>query len=68
MAKVHFGQDKCPMIPTNIKQSLLELQRENRKASGGKDYWVHCLEAVGVYEDGDLLRFKPLDQLTGKKG
>jgi hypothetical protein len=66
MAKVHFGDGKCRMIPETTKNRLLELQTVNRKASGGKDYWVHCLEILGVYEDGEILRFKPLDEMQAQ--
>jgi hypothetical protein len=54
------------MIPETTKNRLLELQTVNRKASGGKDYWVHCLEILGVYEDGEILRFKPLDEMQAQ--
>ena len=66
MAKVHFGEGKCRMIPEPTKRRLAELQTASRKASGGKDYWVHCLELAGVYEDGEILRFKSLDQMPAR--
>jgi hypothetical protein len=68
MAKVHFGQNKCPMIPENVKRRLLQLQSEHRKAPGSKEYWVHCLETAGVYEDLEFLRFKPVDRPSSSNG
>ena len=67
MAKVHFGQGMCRRIPEPTRNRLAELQLANRKASGGKDYWVHCLEAVGVYEDGEVLRYRSLEEMRARQ-
>ena len=56
MAKTHFP-DKCRRIPLHIKARLVDLQRANKKAGGGKEYWIHCLKSCGVYDDGNVLRF-----------
>jgi hypothetical protein len=64
-AKVHFG-DKCNRIPQRTKDKLLSLQQINKRASGGKQYWVDGLKAHGVYEDpGKGLRFRPLELGSG---
>lgn len=63
MAKIHFGRDGCRRVPSDVRERLLELKVARTKPSGGKEYWVHCLTVAGVYEDGQTLRFKPLDQL-----
>ena len=65
-AKVHF-RDKCNQIPQTTKEKLLSLQQSNKRASGGKQYWVDGLKAHGVYEDlaGNGLRFRPLELGSG---
>jgi hypothetical protein len=66
MAKVHYFGNKCTQIPASTKEQLIALQRTNKRASGGKEYWVDGLKVHGVYEDGKALRFRPLD--TGSRG
>lgn len=66
MAKVHYFGNKCNQMPAAIKEQLLALQRTNKRASGGKEYWIDGLKVHGVYEDGKALRFRPLD--TGSRG
>jgi hypothetical protein len=58
MGKVHFAV-KCRRIPENIKLRLQRLHAGSRRATGGKEYWIDCLTAQGVYEDGQMLRFRP---------
>jgi hypothetical protein len=60
MAKVHFSGNKCAQIPVATKERLLSLQQNNKRASGGKQYWVDGLRVHGVYEDGKGLRFRHL--------
>jgi hypothetical protein len=66
MAKVHFNE-KCSQMPALIKKQLLSLQKTNKRASGGKQYWVDGLRAHGVYEaeDGKGLRFRHLEYGSG---
>jgi hypothetical protein len=65
MAKAHFGPGGCKRVPADVRERLAELKLSRKKPSGGKEYWVHCLTVVGVYEDAhQTLRFRPLDQLS----
>ena len=58
MSKLHFAQT-CHMIPEQTRAKLLELQTENRRAAGGKEYWAEGAIALGVYESKDgVLRFR----------
>jgi 3-dehydroquinate dehydratase len=66
MAKVHFFGNKCTQMPDATKEQLLALQRTNKRASGGKEYWVDGLKVHGVYEDGKALRFRTLE--NGSRG
>jgi hypothetical protein len=59
MSKVHLTE-RCRRIPNSIKQRLISLHSVNRRASGGKPYWVDGLRQLGVYEDGPILRFLPV--------
>jgi hypothetical protein len=43
----------------DTKKRLAEMQLVNKRASGGKEYWVYGLEQLGVYEDRGILRFRP---------
>lgn len=58
MSKVHLTE-RCRRIPNDIKQRLIDLHNINRRASGGKPYWVDGLKQLGVYEEGPILRFLP---------
>ena len=67
MAKVHFAE-KCRTVPTEIRERLERLHSVNKRASGsGKDYWVDCLIAQGLYEEGEMLRFRPLEYVNEEK-
>jgi hypothetical protein len=59
MAHVHFAE-RCKTIPNDLRLRLQRLYGSSRRATAGKDYWEECLRAQGVYEDGQMLRFKPL--------
>ena len=57
MSKLHFCRT-CKLIPTDTQQRLDHLQRVNRRASGGKEYWAEGVRVLGVYEDGHVMRFR----------
>ena len=61
MSKVHFC-GRCPRTPEPVKRRLSELRSLNQRAPGGKAYWTAAVKALGVYEDGRILRFLPLTQ------
>lgn len=48
----------CPRVPDTIKEELGTLRQRRDNASGGKQYWADGCRALGVYEDGDGLRFE----------
>jgi hypothetical protein len=58
LSKVHLCKS-CPNIPEDIKNKLAAMQLVNKRASGGKEYWVYGLNQLGVYEDHGVLRFRP---------
>lgn len=58
MAKHHFAKT-CTMIPEHVKARLIWLRSDHRRASGGgKEYWSEGLRVLGIYEDGNALRFR----------
>jgi hypothetical protein len=57
MSKVHLCEN-CYRIPPDIHRRLLVLKNNCRRASGGKEYWAQGIRAIGVYEDGRVLRMK----------
>eukprot|EP00539_Tryblionella_compressa_P001847 CAMPEP_0178738914 /NCGR_PEP_ID=MMETSP0744-20121128/3774_1 /TAXON_ID=913974 /ORGANISM="Nitzschia punctata, Strain CCMP561" /LENGTH=66 /DNA_ID=CAMNT_0020391579 /DNA_START=517 /DNA_END=717 /DNA_ORIENTATION=- len=64
MSKTHFSE-KCIQTPIVVKEKLTALQKSNKRASGGKHYWVDGLKVHGIYEDGKGLRFRPLQSGQG---
>jgi hypothetical protein len=58
MSKVHV-LGRCSQVPDHTKRKLLELKQFNQRACGGKDYWGDGLRALGIYEDGRCMRFRP---------
>lgn len=56
MSKLHFCRT-CKLIPKDLQQHLDHLQKVNRRASGGKEYWAEGLRVLGVYEDGHGMRY-----------
>lgn len=56
MSKIHFVQT-CLKVPRELREKLAKLQRVNNRASGGKEYWLESLKALGIYEDGNCVRF-----------
>jgi hypothetical protein len=65
LTKVHLC-NSCPNIPGDAKARLSEMQKVNKRTSGGKEYWVYGLKELGVYEDKDMLRFRPLPPATAR--
>jgi hypothetical protein len=57
MSKLHFCRT-CKLIPKDTQQRLDHLQRVNRRAAGGKEYWAEGVRVLGVYEDGHVMRFR----------
>jgi hypothetical protein len=56
MGKVHLC-NKCDRIPTDVQTKLQALRSVNQRAACGKRYWSDGVRALGVYQDGRLLRF-----------
>lgn len=59
MGRLHFLNNSCPMIPDNTKNQLRKLKELPRKVARGRKYWKETLEAQGVVEEKEFLRFKP---------
>ena len=55
MGRAHFNE--CRLVPDKIKKRLLELREQPRKRARGRKYWKETLEAQGLIEDGNRLRF-----------
>jgi hypothetical protein len=49
----------CQLIPAEIRSELDQLRKRKSSAGGGKKYWADAAKVLGVYEDGDGLRFSP---------
>jgi hypothetical protein len=58
MSKLHLCK-MCHKIPDGTQLKLIKLGKANNRASGGKEYWAEGLRVLGVYEDGNMLRFRP---------
>ena len=56
MSKVHLCQ-RCHCVPEDVKRKLQKLRTVNSRASGGKEYWSEGIRALGVFNDGEMLRF-----------
>jgi hypothetical protein len=48
----------CTLIPPETRRKLMELQEERRRGKGGRERWSEAAREVGVFEEGDGLRFK----------
>jgi hypothetical protein len=57
MSKIHFVQT-CQKISKGLRAKLATLQRVNNRASGGKEYWLDNLKALGIFDDGRCVRFR----------
>jgi hypothetical protein len=58
MSKVHLCE-RCHRIPREVQDKLKALRGDNQRAVGGKHYWADGVRALGVYEDGRVLRLNP---------
>ena len=64
MSKVHLCE-RCQRIPSDVRKKLNALRVHNRRAACGIGYWSDGLRALGVYEDGQILRLrKPVPSPT----
>jgi hypothetical protein len=61
MSKVHLIK-RCHRVPPEVQSKLNSFRGDNQRASGGKDYWADGIRALGVYEIGRCLRFKPVTE------
>jgi hypothetical protein len=58
MGRIHL-LSSCTMIPENVKRCLAELKKLPRRLVKGRLFWRDALEAQGVIDEGDFLKFKP---------
>jgi hypothetical protein len=63
MSKLHFCRT-CSQIPPPVRMKLSTLQKVNRRAAGGKEYWAEGLRVLGVYEEGNVMRFRNSSSTT----
>mmetsp|Transcript_7128 Transcript_7128/g.18119 ORF Transcript_7128/g.18119 Transcript_7128/m.18119 type:complete len:225 (+) Transcript_7128:39-713(+) len=49
--------ENCPYVPAPIRNELIALRAQKASGRKGKKAWGDRLTALGVYEDGDILRF-----------
>ena len=63
MTTNHFSSN-CLLIPESVKESLLELKNDRRRAPGGKAYWAEGARILGVREtkNGGGLHFEKQDR------
>ncbi|KAG7336526.1 hypothetical protein IV203_015931 [Nitzschia inconspicua] len=57
LTKIHLC-GSCTRVPQNLRKKLAELSTVNKRASGGKRYWIERVREIGIYEDGKAIRFK----------
>ncbi|KAG7373090.1 hypothetical protein IV203_033814 [Nitzschia inconspicua] len=58
IGKVHLAE-RCYRIPDDIRRNLVALRNDSRRASSGKAYWSDRIRALGVYEEGKILKYRP---------
>jgi hypothetical protein len=56
MAKTHLAI-RCEHISGDIRRDLIKTIASKSSTGGGKSYWAIEIGSLGVYEDGDRLRF-----------
>jgi hypothetical protein len=57
IGKVHLAE-RCYRIPDDIRRNLIALRNDSRRASSGKAYWSDRIRALGVYEEGNILKYR----------
>jgi hypothetical protein len=57
LTKIHLC-NSCTRVPEDLRKKLTELSKVNKRASGGKRYWIERVREIGIYEDGKAIRFK----------
>ncbi|EEC44877.1 predicted protein [Phaeodactylum tricornutum CCAP 1055/1] len=57
MASSHLCEH-CQHVPQQLRSELLKLKDRKSSAGGGKKYWADGIRILGVFEDGDGLRFE----------
>jgi hypothetical protein len=55
IGKVHLAE-RCYRIPDDVRRHLIEMRKDSRRASSGKAYWADRIRAIGVYEEGNILK------------
>jgi hypothetical protein len=56
MAKTHLA-NRCEHISADIRREVIKCIATKSSTGGGKSYWASEIGSLGVYEDGDRLRF-----------
>jgi hypothetical protein len=56
MAKTHLAV-RCEHISADIRSEVIKGIATRSSTGGGKAYWAIRIGSLGVYEDGDRLRF-----------
>jgi hypothetical protein len=65
MASWHFCEC-CPLISDALRLEFIVLRERKSTAGGGKHYWGDAVRALGVVEDGDILRFAKSEKEEGE--
>jgi hypothetical protein len=56
LANTHLCES-CPRVPSELRSELCRLRDQKSAAGGGKVHWANGMEALGVYEDENGLRY-----------
>jgi hypothetical protein len=56
MARTHLAK-RCEHICADIRSEVIKGMATRSMTGGGKFYWASQIASLGVYEDGDRLRF-----------
>eukprot|EP00751_Fragilariopsis_kerguelensis_P017581 CAMPEP_0170834992 /NCGR_PEP_ID=MMETSP0734-20130129/1286_1 /TAXON_ID=186038 /ORGANISM="Fragilariopsis kerguelensis, Strain L26-C5" /LENGTH=78 /DNA_ID=CAMNT_0011201663 /DNA_START=1426 /DNA_END=1659 /DNA_ORIENTATION=+ len=51
MTKAHLCEHCCT-VPAEVKERLIDLRKDCRRAKGGKDYWASSIRRLGIYLSG----------------
>jgi hypothetical protein len=61
IGKVHLAE-RCYRISDDIRRQLIALRNDSRRASSGKAYWSSRIRALGVCEEGNILKIRSAGQ------